>query len=387
MSSMIEYTVSGKPTIKTTRQEVPIPLVLLSPLAESYRMLMLIREPQPDEVLIKVIATDSNPKDWKASQGHREGQGLNQGDDIAGEVVKVGSDVFEFAPGDRVAAFHRMFKPHGSYAQYAIAPAITTFRLPSKLSYEAAATIPLSAMTAALALYQNLKLPLPWSPVKGNLGILIYGGASAVGAYALQYAKLSGLAPIITVAGNGIEFVQSLNAATHIIDYRRGKVAEDIQAVLNGTKLRYAFDAVSYNKSYEIIAQTLVATSGGAGAFVDVVDPPEDDSANSDAGSWQWPTGIRMTRTFVSTAYGSPHRYRTEEQAEGDRDFAYSFYRYIGLLLSEGRLRPHPYEVMPYGLDSVAEGIQRLFDRKVSAKKLVYRSVRPCNYISSQAHF
>ncbi|KAE9379911.1 putative zinc binding dehydrogenase [Stipitochalara longipes BDJ] len=355
MSSQVEYIISGKPTIKTTRRVVSIP------------------QPQADEVLIKVIATGSNPKDWKASQRHEEGEGLNQGDDIAGEVVKVGSNVFEFVPGDRVAAFHRLWQPHGSYAQYSIAPATTTFRLPPNISYEGAATIPLAAMTAALALYQSLKLPLPWNPATSEKGILIYGGASAVGAFALQFAKLSGLSPIVAVAGNGIEFVKSLNAATHIIDYRRGKVVEDIQAALNGTTLNCAFDAISYNKSYETIAQTLGVTSGGVEAYVDVVDVPADDRANPDAANWKWPAGITVTCTLVSSAYGAPHGHRTEEQAKTDRDFAYAFYRYISLLLAEGRFKPHPYEVLPNGLDSVAEGIQRLFDRSVSAKKLVYR--------------
>lgn len=45
----------------------------------------------------------------------------NTGDDIAGVVHAVGENVYEFKPGDRVAAFHEMFTPGGSYAEYAIA--------------------------------------------------------------------------------------------------------------------------------------------------------------------------------------------------------------------------------------------------------------------------
>jgi hypothetical protein len=41
---------------------------------------------------------------------------------------------------------------------------------------------------------------------------------------------------------------------------------------------------------------------------------PEEDLANPDAASWHWPAGLSMTRIFVSTAYGSPHKYRTEEK-------------------------------------------------------------------------
>ncbi|EAW14869.1 zinc-binding alcohol dehydrogenase family protein [Aspergillus clavatus NRRL 1] len=352
-SSMIEYTIAGKPgPIKATRRVVPIP------------------KPGANEVLIKVFATDSNPKDWKASRNHEEGKGINQGDDIAGIVEAVGSAVWEFAPGDRVAAFHRMFQPHGSYAQFAIAQTSTTFRLPSKISFEAAATLPLALMTAALALYQNLSLPLPWNPAKTETPVLIYGGASAVGAYAIKLARLSGLSPIITVAGNGIDYVKSLHAADHIIDYRRGKVVEEIQDALQGRKLHHAFDAVSHNRSYEDIVAVLRALGGGS---TDMVDPPADDAANPDRASWQWPEGITFTRTFVASAYGAPHKYRGAVQAAQDEQFAYAFYRYISHLLAEGRLEPHPFQVQPAGLESVAAGIQSLYDRKVSAKKLVYR--------------
>jgi NADPH:quinone reductase len=43
------------------------------------------------------------------------------------------------------------------------------------------------------------------------------------------------------------------------------------------------------------------------------------------------------------------------------------------LLLAEGRLVPHPYEVQPNGLLALEQGLQALCDRKVSSKKLVYR--------------
>jgi NADPH:quinone reductase-like Zn-dependent oxidoreductase len=61
---------------------------------------------------------------------------MNAGDDIAGYVEEVGSAVTEFKKGDRVAAFHVMTEPSGSYAEYAIAPAHTTFHISHKTSFE-----------------------------------------------------------------------------------------------------------------------------------------------------------------------------------------------------------------------------------------------------------
>lgn len=95
-----------------------------------------IPEPDADQVLIKVVVSGSNPKDWKVPEW--VGNNINQGDDIAGIVEKVGANVFEFKPGDRVAAFHEIMAPHGSYAEYAIAPAHTTFHIPRKISFEGA---------------------------------------------------------------------------------------------------------------------------------------------------------------------------------------------------------------------------------------------------------
>lgn len=92
-----------------------------------------IPKPNTDQVLIKVVFSGSNPKDWKRPN---YGEPHNSGDDIAGIVEEVGENVVEFKKGDRVAAFHEMMSPHGSFAEYAIAWAYTTFHLPKTTSFE-----------------------------------------------------------------------------------------------------------------------------------------------------------------------------------------------------------------------------------------------------------
>ena len=89
--------------------------------------------PNADQVLIKVIFSGSNPKDWKRPD---MGEPHNSGDDISGIVEAVGENVTEFKKGDRVAAFHEMMTPHGSFAEYAIAWAYATFHLPKRTSFE-----------------------------------------------------------------------------------------------------------------------------------------------------------------------------------------------------------------------------------------------------------
>jgi NADPH2:quinone reductase len=96
-----------------------------------------IPEPNDDQVRIKVVVSGCNPKDWKLPEWI-EDKKSNTGDDIAGIVDKVGANVTEFKPGDRVAAFHEMMTPHGSFAEYAIAWPHTTFHIPKHTSFEGA---------------------------------------------------------------------------------------------------------------------------------------------------------------------------------------------------------------------------------------------------------
>ncbi|KAL6890844.1 GroES-like protein [Trichoderma evansii] len=344
---MQELVIYGQPTYKGFVREIEIP------------------KPGPKDVLIKVAYAGLNPKDWKITKNRDESKAINAGDDVAGIIEAVGSEVFEYQPGDRVAGFHRMFQPHGTYAEYTVVPASTTFRLPPNISLESGAGLPLSFMTAALALYQYLGVPLPTTVGDSNqkTPILIWGGATAVGAYALQLAKLSKIGPIITVAGNGIEFVQSLNAADHIIDYRKGDVTRQILDAAGSAQIKIAFDAVSGHGSYERINEVLLASGGG---HINMVDPPTDQS-------WKFPENIKFTRTFVSSAYHVSHSFINEEQAYADGEFAYFFYRYLSHLLAEGKFKPHPVEILPDGLNGIPDGVQALFDGKVSAKKLVAR--------------
>ncbi|KAJ8127361.1 hypothetical protein O1611_g6275 [Lasiodiplodia mahajangana] len=141
--------------------------------------------PGDRQIIIKVVVCGKN---WPH----------NSGDDIAGIVHAVGKDVYEFKPGDRVAAMHESGKENGSYAEYSVASDWVTFHIPAHVSFEAAATVPIAGLTAAIALYADMKIPAPWEVVEPATNkkapILIYGVTSAVGAFAAKLARLSGMA-------------------------------------------------------------------------------------------------------------------------------------------------------------------------------------------------
>ncbi|EAU38810.1 conserved hypothetical protein [Aspergillus terreus NIH2624] len=114
-------------------------------------------------------------------------------------------------------------------------------------------------MTSAVALYQHLRLPVPWQPATSPLPLVIYGGASAVGAYAIQLARRSNIHPIIAVAGRGIPFVEGLldrSKGDSVIDYRQGD-----DAVISG--IRAALAAVGQDEvKVACMARRRTRTSG-----------------------------------------------------------------------------------------------------------------------------
>ncbi|MCJ1307796.1 hypothetical protein MMC25_001444 [Agyrium rufum] len=310
----------------------------------------------PDDVVIKVIVSGSNPKDWKYPSFTKKS--FNSGDDIAGTVHAVGENVLEFRPGDRVAAFHKMRTPHGSFAEYALAPALTTFFIPKKTSYEEAASIPLAAMTAAVGLFVRLGLPEPWSAGRedGKGGessgpLLVYGAASAVGAYAIQLAKHANIGPIIAVAGRGIPMVKSLlGPEDAVVDYRKGNesVVSEIKAALKGKSLRYTMDAISEKGSFQNACKAM--DNQGK---ITLVLPTADYS--------EIPDTVEMSRTSVGDSY------------DKNTDFGFAWFRLFTKGLQEGWLKGHPTEVVKGGLEGVEEGLNNLMQGKNSGLKYVYR--------------
>ncbi|QDS69940.1 hypothetical protein FKW77_001965 [Venturia effusa] len=339
---MKEAFVTAGPTVEI--RDVPIP------------------EPGPDQVVTKVVVSGSNPKDWKVAEWLAKAGPINQGDDIAGIVHAVGPDVTEFKVGDRVAAFHEMMSPHGSYAEYALSWQHTTFHLPQNTSFEEGASIPLAAMTAALGLYQRLGLPEPWqrnSPVGKPFAaepLVIWGAGSAVGCYALQLAARSNIHPLLCVAGKSVDHVRQFidtSKGDAIIDYRPGtdKVVAELKKHLNGRKLRFAFDAVSEHGSYQALSSILDVDEGRITLVLPGKEYPEI------------PPSIDKTITSV----GSVHK------DEEDKDFAYVFFRFFARGLREGWFKGQPTQTVPGGLGGIQKALTDLKEGRASAIKYVFK--------------
>ncbi|RMZ73029.1 alcohol dehydrogenase [Pyrenophora seminiperda CCB06] len=310
------------------------------------------------------------------------GPDTNSGDDIAGIVHSVGANVYEFSAGDRVASFHEMMTSGGSFAEYAVGHAHTTFHIPKNVSFEEAATLPLAAMTAAIGLHKLTGMPEPWQPATSPCPLVVYGGASAVGAFVIKLAQRANIHPIIAVAGRAAPFVETLidrSKGDAIVDYRKGNDAlvKDIKDALNGQKLHYAFDAISEHGSGANIAQ-VIEHQGGEITFV---LPGSMDKINPEDVQKQGTSGSNSERTWkhaMRKHEGVPESVTQHVMSVGsshgaDADYAFIMFRYMARGLTQGWFSPHPYEVVPGGLDGVEKGLRDLQDGKASGVKYVFQ--------------
>ena len=189
-------------------------------------------EAGPGEVLIRVRAVGVNPVDWKIREGYLESMiphalPLILGTDAAGIVEAVGAGVTEFKPGDAVLASVGLVR-EGAYAEYVAADVKATTLKPETASFEAAASIPVAALTAWQALFDIAGL-------SAGQTVLIHGAGGAVGAAAVQFARNIGATIIATASSADKGYVQGLGADT-VVDYKAERfedAAHDVYVVLD----------------------------------------------------------------------------------------------------------------------------------------------------------
>lgn len=154
---------------------------------------------RPGCVIVKTVAVAINPVDWKHIKYVPRTDGCTAGSDFAGVVRKVGANVTGLKPGDRVAGWTHggniSNREEGSFAEYIVAKASIMLKIPDHMSYEEAATLGVGLSTIGLAFYKSMALPLPAQLSVTELPrlrsqVLVYGGSTATGTLAIQFAKL-----------------------------------------------------------------------------------------------------------------------------------------------------------------------------------------------------
>jgi NADPH:quinone reductase-like Zn-dependent oxidoreductase len=179
-----------------------------------------IKEPvvAENDVLVQVHAAGAGPDVWHLMTGQpymarpmigfRGPKERVRGWDVAGTVEAVGAKVTSFQPGDEV-----MGVAPGSFAEYAIARADKLVRKPARLSFEQAAALPVSGVTALQAVRDVAR-------VRPGQSVLVVGAAGGVGTLAVQIAKAFGAQVTGVASTSKLDLVHSIGA-DEVIDYTR----------------------------------------------------------------------------------------------------------------------------------------------------------------------
>jgi NADPH:quinone reductase-like Zn-dependent oxidoreductase len=192
--------------------------------ADVFRLARIrIPEAADKQVLVRVHAAGLDRGTWHLMAGQpyvlRLALGLRKpknpvpGLDLAGTVVAVGSAVTRFSPGEEVFG-----TGHGSFAEYTVAPEDQLALKPANLSFEQAAVVPVSGLTALQALTDVGRL-------QTGQRVLIIGASGGVGSYAVQLAKALGAEVTGVSSPAKLDLVRSLGA-DHLIDYTREDFAD-----------------------------------------------------------------------------------------------------------------------------------------------------------------
>ncbi len=182
--------------------------------------------PEEDEVLVKIMTAAVNPLDNMIIRGEVKlivpyAMPLVMGNEFAGVVEKNGKNAARFKPGDCV--YGRMpLKKIGAFAEYAAVKETALAVIPEYLSFEEAATVPLTALTAMQA--------FEVMDVHAGESVFISGGTGSLGAMAIPVAKSLGLHVYTNGSGDNEERVRKLGAEK-FIDYRKENYADVLSGV------------------------------------------------------------------------------------------------------------------------------------------------------------
>ncbi|MCH4247029.1 MAG: NADP-dependent oxidoreductase [Acinetobacter populi] len=222
-----------------------------------------------NEVLIKVHAASINPLDLRVLEGEFKAILPVQfpfilGNDFAGTIVEVGTNVSRFKVGDEVYAKTDQI---GAFTEFTKVNETSLALKPKNISMELAASLPLVSLTAWQALVEIAK-------VKRGQKVLIHAGSGGVGSIAIQLAKHLGATVATTTSGKNINWVKALGADT-VIDYK----TTDFGSVLND------YDVVLDTQGGKTLEKSLNVLKRG-GRIISISGPPDHAFAEAIKANW-----------------------------------------------------------------------------------------------------
>jgi len=252
--------------------------------------------PAGHDLLVKVRAVSVNPVDFKIRQNSAKDTVLDQpkiiGWDAVGVVEAVGSDVSLFSVGDAVYYAGDITRS-GSNADYQLIDERIVGRKPATLSDEAAAAMPLTALTAWEIFFDRMRLS---ADRDRNKTLLIIGGAGGVGSIAIQLAKkLLGLRVIATASRpETIDWCRQMGA-DQVVNHRN--LVEDVRNA-GVQQVDYIVDFVDTNAYWDAMAE-LIKPQGHIASITGSATPVALNKLKSKSVSFSWE--LMFTRSTYQT--------------------------------------------------------------------------------------
>jgi len=204
-------------------------------------------EPAADEVLIRVTASAVNRADLLQRQGFYEpppGASRYPGLECSGVIEFVGSGVTDWSVGDECCAL----LSGGGYAELVAVPAGQVMPLPTGIDALTAAALPEVACTVWSNLVDTARL------TSGDT-VLIHGGGSGIGTFAIQFARARG-ARVAVTAGSAEKLQACAELGADIlINYREQDFVEAIRSATDG----HGADVILDNMGAEYLARNIAA--------------------------------------------------------------------------------------------------------------------------------
>ncbi|KAH7014491.1 zinc-binding dehydrogenase [Microdochium trichocladiopsis] len=335
-----------------------------------------IPKPRPGEILVKVHYAAQNPTDWKGMVGAKAGKVL--GCDFAGTVADANGTSM-WPVGQRVAGWvhgNTVDPPRGAFAEYLTTEPSLVFPVPDNVSLEAASTVSLAVATAVQALFQRLQLPQPGSSSssssdnKNKIPVLIYGGTSSVGLYAVQLARMAGLYVIATGSAKNHSLLKSLGA-DETVDYNDSNWVETVRSLTNDN-LQHALDTISEGGTIEKVASAMSTTKGGHVVCLLPVKSAKANLEGTDVGR-----RVKIESTIAYSVFEKPlEGYGSFDNQGGvtteDRRFWEGQLKHLPEWLGSGKLKTNKVTILG-GLEAIPEGFRMHSEGKVRVEKLVYK--------------
>ena len=246
----------------------------------------------PDEVLVRVRACGicgSDVHGFDGSSGRRNPP-LIMGHEASGEVAKVGANVTDLQPGDRVTfdstvycgkchycvrgdvnlcdnrevvgVAPKEFKRHGAFAEYVSVPRRIMYRLPDSFPFEQAALIEAVSIGVHAVSITPVKL--------GDVAVVV--GAGMIGLVTLQAAKAAGCSRIIAVdmENSKLEAAKSMGA-TDVLNPKTVNVPDAVREMTGGRGADVAFECVGY--AAPVVSAIQSVRKGGTVTLVGNLQP------------------------------------------------------------------------------------------------------------------